>query len=52
MLSSFFVPEDEDALMKWIERAVEDKKLRADMVRWRQDWKQLVREKKDGSALL
>ncbi|THG98954.1 hypothetical protein EW145_g7345 [Phellinidium pouzarii] len=52
LLSSFFVPEDEDALLKWIERALDDKKLRADMVQWRQQWQRLVADKKDGSALL
>lgn len=52
LLSSFFVPEDENALMTWIEKVFMDKKLRADMRQWRQDWKRLVAEGKQGSALL
>ncbi|GJE89493.1 rab-GTPase-TBC domain-containing protein [Phanerochaete sordida] len=52
LLSSFFVPEDENALLFWIEKVVSDKKLRAQMQAWRQEWKRLVKEGKDGSALL
>ncbi|KAI5118255.1 hypothetical protein M0805_008189 [Coniferiporia weirii] len=52
LLSSFFVPEDEDALLRFIERALDDKKLRADMGQWRSEWQQLVAEKKDGGVLL
>ncbi|KAL5533665.1 hypothetical protein ACEPAG_125 [Sanghuangporus baumii] len=52
LLSSFFVPEDEDALLQWVERALGDKKLRAEMNRWRAEWRGLVREKKDGGVLL
>ncbi|KAI0078849.1 RabGAP/TBC [Panus rudis PR-1116 ss-1] len=42
LLSSFFVPEDEDALLSWIEKAISDKKLRSSMQQWRQDWQRLV----------
>ena len=52
LLSSFFVPEDEDALLSWIEKVISDKKMRANMQAWRQEWKRLVQEGKDGSALL
>ncbi|KAH8110681.1 RabGAP/TBC [Phellopilus nigrolimitatus] len=52
LLSSFFVPENEDSLLKWIERALDDKKLREDMAHWRVEWHQLVADKKEGSALL
>ncbi|KAF8588332.1 RabGAP/TBC [Ramaria rubella] len=52
LLSSFFVPESEDALMKWIERALGDQKLRADMKTWRQEWHQLVAEGRDRDVLL
>ena len=52
LLSSFFVPEDEDALLKWVERALDDRKLRAEMSRWRVEWRGLVREKKEGGVLL
>ena len=52
LLSSFFVPEDEDTLMSWIETTLGDKKLRSNMVKWRQDWRLLVAYGKDGTALL
>lgn len=52
LLSSFFVPESEDALMKWIERALGDRKLRADMHMWRREWHELVAQGKDRDALL
>lgn len=52
MLSSFFVPEDEDALMVWIGNMLADKKLRASIVQWRAEWQALVREGKEGAALL
>jgi hypothetical protein len=52
LLSSFFVPENDDALMSWIESTLADKKLRANMARWRQDWRGLVAAGKDGAALL
>ena len=31
LLSSFFVPEDENALLAWIEKAISDKKTRSSM---------------------
>lgn len=52
LLSSFFVPEDEDALFRWISKAMEDKKLKADMVRWRSEWTELVSQGKDAGVLL
>ena len=52
LLSSFFVPEDEDAVLIWIEKVLDDKKLRSDMVRWRQDWNRLVASGEQHSALL
>ncbi|KAJ7070673.1 rab-GTPase-TBC domain-containing protein [Mycena amicta] len=52
LLSSFFVPENEDALLLWIERALGDRKLRANMVQWRADWKALVDAGKDSTVLL
>ncbi|KAG1781812.1 hypothetical protein EV702DRAFT_1073596, partial [Suillus placidus] len=42
LLSSFFVPEDDDSLLSWIERMLGDKKLRSQMAQWRQDWTALV----------
>lgn len=52
LLSSFFVPEDEDALLLWIGKMLGDKKLRSSMGRWREEWKGLVATGKDGTALL
>jgi len=52
LLSSFFVPEDEDALLSWIEKMLGNKKLRLSMRRWREEWKNLVATGKDGAALL
>ncbi|TFK42048.1 rab-GTPase-TBC domain-containing protein [Crucibulum laeve] len=52
LLSSFFVPEDEDTFLFWIEKTLGDKKLRASMRKWRADWKELVAAGKDGAALL
>ncbi|KAG9007843.1 hypothetical protein FRB93_007234 [Tulasnella sp. JGI-2019a] len=52
LLSSFYVAEQEDALLSWISRALGDKKLRASMVKWRVDWGELVKSGKDGTALL
>ena len=52
LLSSFFVPEDENALLSWIEKVISDKKIRASMLAWRQEWKQLVADGKSGTVLL
>ncbi|KAJ7492257.1 rab-GTPase-TBC domain-containing protein [Mycena latifolia] len=52
LLSSFFVPEDEDSLLLWIEKTLGDKKLRSNISRWRADWKELVAAGKEATALL
>jgi hypothetical protein len=52
LLSSFFVPQDEDALLSWIGKMLGDKKLRSSMGRWRQEWRNLVAAGKDGTVLL
>jgi USP6 N-terminal-like protein len=39
-------------MMRWIDRALDDKKLREDMDRWRVEWQSLVEQKKDGGVLL
>lgn len=52
LLSSCFVPENEDAFMNWIERMLGDAKVRRNMTAWRREWKELVRTGKDGQALL
>lgn len=52
LLSSFFVPEDEDVYMNWIAKVAENKKMRSEMQSWRAEWKELVACGKDGEALL
>ena len=52
LLSSFFVPEDDDALLSWIEQMLGDKKLRSQIAQWRHDWVQLAASARDGDALL
>ena len=52
LLSSFFVPEDENVLLTWIEKTLGDKKLRAMMKRWRLEWRELVITGKSTEALL
>ncbi|KZT73319.1 RabGAP/TBC [Daedalea quercina L-15889] len=52
LLSSFFVPEDENALLAWVGKVLADKKLRSSMQQWRKDWQRLVETDQQGSALL
>ncbi|KAG8792351.1 hypothetical protein FRC17_008609 [Serendipita sp. 399] len=52
LLSSFYVMEDEDALMAWLRRAMSDRRLRRDMAQWREEWKELVRTHKEKDALI
>ncbi|KAF9072722.1 rab-GTPase-TBC domain-containing protein [Rhodocollybia butyracea] len=52
LLSSFFVPEDENALLSWVEKTLSDKKLRSNMAQWRRDWQALVAAGKEGDVLL
>ena len=52
LLSSFFVPEDEDVLLSWLEKMLGDAKLRNNMKTWRMQWQELVRTGKEGDALL
>ncbi|KAF5392615.1 hypothetical protein D9757_002212 [Collybiopsis confluens] len=52
LLSSFFVPEDENVLLSWVEKTLNDRKLRSRIAQWRLDWKALVDAGKDGDALL
>ncbi|KAF5352808.1 hypothetical protein D9756_006087 [Leucocoprinus leucothites] len=52
LLSSFFVPEDENLFLTWISKTLGDKKLRRNMGKWRADWRALVASGKESSALL
>jgi hypothetical protein len=52
LLSSFFVPQDEDALLSWIGKMLGDKKMRSSIDQWRQQWQNLVATGMDSTALL
>lgn len=52
LLSSFFVPEDEDVYLNWIAKVAENKKLRTKVQSWRAEWKEMVASGRDGDALL
>ncbi|KAJ8094675.1 hypothetical protein PM082_010681 [Marasmius tenuissimus] len=52
LLSSFFVPEDENVLLTWVQKTMADKKLRANMAQWRAEWQDLVKQGKEATALL
>ena len=52
LLSSFFVVENEDALMDWIRKAMRNRQLRRDIDRWREEWKEKVENGEDKDALL
>ena len=52
LLSSFFVVENEDALMDWIRKAMRNRQLRRDIDRWREEWKDKVENGEDKDALL
>jgi hypothetical protein len=52
LLSSFFVVENEDALMEWVRKAMRNRRLRRDMDRWREEWKEKVKNGEDKDALL
>ena len=52
LLSSFFVPEDDDVLLEWIDKVMSDKKTRANIKQWRTDWGRLVATGQDDKALL
>ncbi|KAB5587963.1 Rab-GTPase-TBC domain containing protein [Ceratobasidium theobromae] len=51
LLSSTFVPEDDDALLRWMQRLLTDRQLRAEMDQWRAEWARLVAEGKSAKAL-
>jgi hypothetical protein len=51
-LSSFYIPEDEDAYLRWIRKILNSTGVRERMQGWRRNWKVLVERKEDGKALL
>lgn len=52
LLSSYFVAEDEDALMKWIRKMLRQPGIKSRMDGWREEWARLVQEGKSDTALL
>jgi hypothetical protein len=52
LLSSFFVPEDENVFIGWIGNVLGDKSVKANIKRWRVEWGELVKTGKDTTALL
>jgi hypothetical protein len=52
LLSSYFVAEDEDKLMRWIKRMIHQPGIKQRMDGWRAEWQSLIREGKDRDALL
>jgi hypothetical protein len=51
-LSSYYVPEDEDALFTWIRKMMHQGDVAERMRAWRMEWLDLVRQHKDGNVLL
>ncbi|WWC90808.1 uncharacterized protein L201_005745 [Kwoniella dendrophila CBS 6074] len=52
LLSSYFVIEDEDSLMRWIRKVINQSDIRTKMNQWRLDWHELVKQGKNHEALL
>jgi hypothetical protein len=52
LLSSYFVAEDEDALLRWIQKTLDQPGFRERLNGWRMDWHKLVKEGKSDRALL
>jgi hypothetical protein len=52
LLSSYFVAEDEDALLRWIQKTLDQPGFRERLNGWRVDWHKLVKEGKSDRALL
>ncbi len=52
LVSSFFVPEDEDVVILWVRKLTEIKALRSSMSEWREKWRALVASGQDRTALL
>lgn len=51
-LSSFYIPEDEDAYARWIRKMLNQTNMRNRLGAWRKEWQDLVLRKEDGKALL
>lgn len=51
-LSSYYVPEDEDAFFRWIRKVMHQGDVAERMKAWRREWLELVREGKHVNVLL
>ena len=51
-LSSYFVAEDDDVLMRWIRKMINQPGMRDMIGRWRRDWLKMVEEGKSEGVLL
>ncbi|KAK4688988.1 hypothetical protein P7C73_g1125, partial [Tremellales sp. Uapishka_1] len=52
LLSSYFVAEDEDALLRWIRKMMGMPRMKERMSAWRREWEELEKNGKSGMALL
>ncbi|KAF9511041.1 hypothetical protein BS47DRAFT_1471403 [Hydnum rufescens UP504] len=52
LLSSYFVPEDEDILVSWVQTTLGNKQIRSQMTQWRQSWQGLIASGQDSIALI
>jgi hypothetical protein len=52
LLSSFFVPGDDDAFMRWIQSTLALKGLRVKIAGWRREWQELLAQGKAMDTLL
>lgn len=52
LLSSFFVPGDDDAFMRWIQSTLALKGLRTKIGGWRREWQELLAQGKAMDTLI
>lgn len=52
LLSSYFVAEDEDVLLRWTQKTLDQPGFRERLNAWRRDWHKLVAEGTSDRALL
>ncbi|WVN90220.1 uncharacterized protein L203_105456 [Cryptococcus depauperatus CBS 7841] len=52
LLSSYFVAQDEDALMRWVRKVLSIRGIRTKMDSWRAEWKEMVKEGTSDGVLL
>ncbi len=52
LLSSYYVPEDEDAMLEWMRRLLWQPGVRELIIHWRREWRRKVEQGVSGEALL